>query len=97
MNDGGEKRQAPPSGPYIDAFQCGRTGSSTYGAGAGSQTVGQHDSRSRQSGAISPPPLKRKRTSSGYCDSDTDVPGSIDWGRNVLTGPSSLRHRYASR
>jgi hypothetical protein len=75
MNDSGEKRQAPPLGSHSDAFHFGRTGSNAY-------VAGQNGSRSCQSGAISPPPLKRQRLSTDYLNSDTS-------GR----GPNALRHR----
>jgi hypothetical protein len=97
MHNGGEKRQTPPSGSCVDAVHFGRTGSSAAGAGAGSRTVGQHGSRSRQSGAISPPPLKRQRTSSDCYDSDIGGVGSADPRSRLHTGPSALRHRYVDR
>jgi hypothetical protein len=77
MNDGGEKRQAPPLDSQSDAFHFGRTGSNAY-------VGGQNGSRSRQSGAISPPPLKRQRLSTDFFESHASSRGSV-----------ALRHRYA--
>jgi hypothetical protein len=59
-------------------------------------TVSQSHVQPRQKDAISPPPLKRQRTTCDDFSSDTHDLRPTTLQAHPLTGPSALRHRYVS-